>query len=60
MELIIGKTAGFCFGVRNAVDKTYEQIEKDTSNLYCLGELVHNEKIVDNLNKKRCCNNKRY
>lgn len=51
MELIIGKTAGFCFGVRNAVDKTYEQIEKKTQNLYCLGELVHNERIINNLNK---------
>lgn len=52
MELIIGKTAGFCFGVRNAVDKTYEEISKNTKNLYCLGELVHNEKIVDDITKK--------
>ena len=51
MELIIGKTAGFCFGVRNAVDKTYEQLKSSTPNLYCLGELVHNEKIVSDLNK---------
>lgn len=52
MELIIGKTAGFCFGVRNAVDKTYEKINKNTKNLYCLGELVHNEKIVEDITKK--------
>lgn len=52
MELIIGKTAGFCFGVRNAVDKTYEEINKNTEDLYCLGELVHNEKIVDDITKK--------
>lgn len=52
MELIIGKTAGFCFGVRNAVDKTYEELNKNTKNLYCLGELVHNEKIVDDITKK--------
>lgn len=52
MELIIGKTAGFCFGVRNAVDKTYEEINNNTKNLYCLGELVHNEKIVDDITKK--------
>lgn len=51
MELIIGKTAGFCFGVRNAVDKTYEQLKSNTQNLYCLGELVHNEKIVSDLDK---------
>lgn len=52
MELIVGKTAGFCFGVRNAVDKTYEEINKNTKDLYCLGELVHNEKIVDDITKK--------
>lgn len=51
MELIIGKTAGFCFGVRNAVNKTYEQIENNIPNLYCLGELVHNERIIDNFKK---------
>lgn len=48
MELIIGKTAGFCFGVKNAVDKTYEQLNK-LYPLYCLGELVHNETVIDNL-----------
>lgn len=51
MELIVGKTAGFCFGVRNAIDKTYEEINKNTKNLYCLGELVHNEKIVEDITK---------
>ncbi len=52
MELIIGKTAGFCFGVKNAINKTYEQINNNTKNLYCLGELVHNERIVENFNKR--------
>ncbi len=52
MELIIGKTAGFCFGVKNAVDKTYKQLDEKYSNLYCLGELVHNEKVVYDLTNK--------
>lgn len=52
MELIIGKTAGFCFGVKNAINKTYEQIDNNTENLYCLGELVHNERIVNNITQK--------
>lgn len=51
MEIIVGKTAGFCFGVRNAVEKTYEELKKNTKNLYCLGELVHNEKIVTDITK---------
>ena len=25
MEVIVAKTAGFCFGVKRAVDKVYEQ-----------------------------------
>lgn len=50
MELIIGKTAGFCFGVRNAVEKTYEMIN-EKKKLYCFGELVHNELIIDKLNE---------
>ncbi len=51
MELIVGKTAGFCFGVKNAINKTYEQINSNIKNLYCLGELVHNEKIVKDITK---------
>ena len=27
MEVIVAKTAGFCFGVKRAVEKVYEQIE---------------------------------
>lgn len=50
MEIVVGKTAGFCFGVKNAVEKTREQLEK-TSNLYCLGELVHNKQIIEDLEK---------
>ena len=28
MEIIIGKTAGFCFGVANAVNKSKKELEK--------------------------------
>ena len=28
MEIIIGKTAGFCYGVKRAVDGAKEQINK--------------------------------
>lgn len=50
MEIILGKTAGFCFGVQNAVNKTKEQIEKE-KNVYCLGELVHNKQVIEELEK---------
>lgn len=54
MEVILGKMAGFCPGVTNAVVKTQkylDNIEKKQS-VYCLGELVHNEQVLDGLNKK--------
>lgn len=51
MEIILGKMAGFCPGVENAVKKAQEQIEKN-ENVYCLGELVHNKTVLDKLRKK--------
>lgn len=51
MEIIIGKTAGFCFGVANAVNKT-EQILKECKDTCCLGELVHNKQVIEELQNK--------
>lgn len=48
MEIIVGKTAGFCFGVNNAVTKTQE-ILKQKDNVYCLGEIVHNKQVTEEL-----------
>jgi 4-hydroxy-3-methylbut-2-enyl diphosphate reductase len=50
MEIIIGKTAGFCFGVSNAVNKTKEALSKEK--ICCLGELVHNYEVTNNLKKE--------
>lgn len=51
MEIIIGKTAGFCFGVENAVNKTEEFLSKYKES-YCLGELVHNKQVIEELKNK--------
>jgi len=51
MQIIIGKTAGFCFGVKNAVSKTVEELDK-TGSIYCLGELVHNNQVTEELTAK--------
>lgn len=48
MEIIVGKTAGFCYGVKRAVNEASEVIKKD-SEIYCLGELVHNRNVNENL-----------
>lgn len=51
MEIIIGKMAGFCGGVRNAVTKTEKELEKNPQ-IDCLGELVHNKEVIQELEKK--------
>ena len=51
MEIIIGKTAGFCFGVKNAVTKAEEALEQNEE-IYCLGELVHNKQVTERLTQK--------
>ena len=51
MEIIVRKTAGFCYGVKNAVDKTMEELESNEP-IYCLGELVHNKQVTEELIKK--------
>lgn len=50
MEVVIGKTAGFCAGVNYAVKTATKNIEnKEIDKLYCLGELVHNGQVVKKL-----------
>ena len=46
MEIIVGKTAGFCYGVKRAVDGCVEQIQEKSKKIYCLGEIVHNKQVV--------------
>ena len=53
MEIIIGKNAGFCYGVQRAVDKAIEETKKGT--VYCLGEIVHNQNVIDNLKNAGVC-----
>ncbi len=50
MEVILAKTAGFCFGVKRAVEMVYEQI--GTENVYTFGPIIHNEEVVEDLKSK--------
>ena len=53
MEIIVGKTAGFCYGVKRAVNGSIEELENSKNQkTYCLGELVHNKEVVLDLEKK--------
>ena len=51
MEIILGKKAGFCFGVENAIKKTNEVLI-DNKEIQCLGELVHNKQVIEDLESK--------
>ena len=50
MEITIAKSAGFCFGVRRAVDRVYE--EAAHQDVYTYGPIIHNEEVVADLKKQ--------
>lgn len=52
MEIIIGKTAGFCYGVKRAVECAEKDVIGSEEKIYCLGEIVHNKQVVDDLKEK--------
>lgn len=52
MEIIVAKSAGFCFGVNNAVKLVNELIEKEKSGIYTYGPIIHNDQVVEKLNSK--------
>ncbi len=52
MEVIVARTAGFCFGVRRAVEKVYEQLKTGEGPIYTYGPIIHNEEVVKDLEQK--------
>ena len=52
MDVTVAKTAGFCFGVKRAVEKVYEQIEKGKTPIYTFGPIIHNEEVVSDLEER--------
>ena len=49
MKVKVARTAGFCFGVKRAVDKVYQLIEQGIQPIYTLGPIIHNEEVVSDL-----------
>lgn len=49
MEIIVAKNAGFCFGVKQAVDKAYSSVLKGDNKLYSYGPLIHNKQVIEKL-----------
>ena len=52
MEIILGENAGFCYGVKRAVDGAELEVKNADGKIYCLGEIVHNKEVVDELKEK--------
>ena len=53
MEVIKAKSAGFCFGVKKAMEAVYQQIENNKGKkIYTFGPLIHNEEVVKELKEK--------
>ncbi len=50
MKVLLVKDAGYCFGVRDAVNLAYDTAEKH-GDVYMLGHIVHNENVVNDLDK---------
>ena len=53
MDVKLAKTAGFCFGVKRAVDTVYEQVEAQTDKtIYTYGPIIHNEEVIKDMQKR--------
>ena len=52
MKVILAKHAGFCMGVRRAVETTLDMIRKESNNIATFGPLIHNPQVLDMLAEK--------
>ena len=49
MRINVIENAGFCFGVSRAVDMAYAAAKNKSDNIYMLGQIIHNPKVVGDL-----------
>jgi len=49
MNIILAKSAGFCFGVKRAVETVYKEAEKNQTPIYTFGPIIHNEEVVKDM-----------
>ena len=52
LEIVIAKTAGFCFGVSKAVKILYELLDLTNKKIYTIGQIIHNDQVTNELNNK--------
>lgn len=52
MKLIVAKNAGFCFGVRRAIEETQKLLHSKKKSIYSIGSLIHNEIVINKLKEE--------
>ena len=52
MKLTIAKSAGYCFGVKRAVNMVYQEAEEAKVPVYTYGPIIHNEEVVRDLKQR--------
>ena len=52
MNVIIAKSAGFCFGVKRAVNMVYDEIGQNNCPIYTYGPIIHNDEVVKDMQAK--------
>ena len=52
MDIVLAKSAGFCFGVKRAVNSVYDEIENHNTGIYTYGPIIHNEQVVQDMESK--------
>lgn len=49
MEMFLAQSAGFCFGVKRAIDIAYQTADESNNKVYTLGPIIHNEQVINRL-----------
>jgi 4-hydroxy-3-methylbut-2-enyl diphosphate reductase len=51
LEILVAKNAGFCFGVKRAINMAHDCAQEPHGNIYTLGPIIHNPQVVKELEK---------
>lgn len=52
MEVLVASKAGFCFGVKRAIDLAHQVTSEQSGPVYTLGPIIHNPQVVEKLTQQ--------
>ncbi len=52
IEIVVVESAGFCFGVKRAIDIAFDLARKDRRGIYTFGPIIHNPQVIEKLRDK--------